>query len=122
VDEVLRANAKQVEDYRAGKEKGLQLAGRAGDESHQGKGRSGPGERDPAAQAWPADPRRYLVLPFIISSAKRFLSSSYLALMTYTSRRFAARRSSCAFRSISEFLMSAASLAGGAALPDFLSA
>ena len=32
VDEVLAANAKQVEDYRAGQGQGLQLAGRPGDE------------------------------------------------------------------------------------------
>ena len=57
VDEVLAANAKQVADYRAGKEKAFNsLVGQVM-KATQGQGQPAAGQRDPAAQALAAEPR-----------------------------------------------------------------
>jgi aspartyl-tRNA(Asn)/glutamyl-tRNA(Gln) amidotransferase subunit B len=51
VDEAIAAGAKQVADYKAGKEKALQSLVGQGHEGEQGQGKSGAGQRDPAPQA-----------------------------------------------------------------------
>src|SRR4051812_38094377 len=94
---------------------GVQFAGRPGDEGDQGEGESGTGERDPAPQALrrirPAG-GSYLRAGVAVSSAKRFLSSSYFALIESISFLFSASRSSCAESSTSVFFMSCRSLGG----------
>ena len=100
VDEVIAASAKQVEDYRAGKEKALQVAGRAGDEGEQGQGQSGAGERDPAPQAGALEAPRAGALQLARPGAGRApagaASSSSRRRRSASSRR-ASSRSRCSW-------------------------